>query len=119
MSLKRKRLSLKDKIDIIAESEKFSNSVRKLAEKFGIGRTKVNDILKNKSHFKKLFEENSNLQQKRKFAKTEGLAIDQIVYNWFCKAINRNITISGPLLKEKAVEAAQNLKLLSFKASMA
>nr|CAI5857987.1 unnamed protein product [Callosobruchus analis] len=104
-------------MQIITESEKFSTSARKLAEKFGVGRTQVNDILKNKSDLKKIFEENSNPEQKRKFPKTEGLAIDQVVYNWFCKSRNRNIPISGPLLKEKALEAAKNLKILNFKAS--
>nr|CAI5870029.1 unnamed protein product [Callosobruchus analis] len=104
-------------MQIITESEKFSTSARKLAEKFGVGRTQVNDILKNKSDLKEIFEENSNPEQKTKFPKTEGLAIDQVVYNWFCKSRNRNIPISGPLLKEKALEAAKNLKILNFKAS--
>nr|CAI5841347.1 unnamed protein product [Callosobruchus analis] len=104
-------------MQIITESEKFSTSARKLAEKFGVGRTQINDILKNKSDLKKIFEENSNPEQKRKFPKTEGLAIDQVVYNWFCKSRNRNIPISGPLLKEKALEAVKNLKILNFKAS--
>ena len=38
MSLKRKRSSLKDKIDIIEESDKYNLSLRKLAEKFGFGK---------------------------------------------------------------------------------
>lgn len=118
MSLKRKRLSLKEKLEIIAESEKYSTSARKLADKFGVGRTQVNDILKNKIELKKLFEEGgSNADQKRKFPKTEGLAIDQIVYDWFCKARNKNLPISGPLIKEKALEVSENLKISDFKAS--
>lgn len=53
MSLKRKRLSIKEKLNIVAESEKYNSSARKLAEKFGVGRTQVNDILKNKVELKK------------------------------------------------------------------
>lgn len=117
MSLKRKRLSLKEKLEIIAESEKYSTSARKLAEKFGVGRTQVNDILKSKIELKKLFEEGFNSEHKRKFPKTDGFAIDQIVYDWFCKARNKNIPISGPLIKGKALEVSENLKISDFKAS--
>lgn len=118
MSLKRKRLSLKEKFEIIAENEKFGISARKIAEKFGVGRTQVNDILKSKIELKKLYEEGGvNANQKRKFPKTDGLAIDQIVYEWFCKARNKNVPISGPLIKEKALEVSENLKICDFKAS--
>lgn len=118
MSLKRKRLSFKQKFEIIADSEKYGISARKIAEKFGVGRTQVNDILKSKIELKKLYEEGGvNADQKRKFPKTDGLAIDQMVYEWFCKARNKNIPISGPLLKEKALEVSENLKNCDFKAS--
>lgn len=117
MSLKRKRLSLKDKINIIAESEKYALSSRKLAEKYGVGKTQINDIMKNKNQFKKMFEEGVNLEQKRKFPKSEGLAVDQVVYSWFCKARNKAIPISGPLLKQKALETASSLKMENFAAS--
>nr|CAI5851291.1 unnamed protein product [Callosobruchus analis] len=106
-----------DVADYVTYDMLKSTSATKLAEKFGVGRTQVSDILKNKSDLKKIFEENSNPEQKRKFPKTEGLAIDQVVYNWFYKSRNRNIPISVPLLKEKALEAAKNLKILNFKAS--
>lgn len=116
-SVKRKRLSIQDKINVIAASEEHNLSVRKLAEKFSVGKTQVSDILKNKTEIKELFEKNGNLTQKRKFPKTDGLALDDAVFNWFCKVRNKNIPISGPLLKEKALEAAQSLNLTEFKAS--
>lgn len=117
MSAKRKCLSLKEKIDIITESEKTGLSARKLAEKLGIGKTQVTNIISNKCELKKLYEEGGSEKQKRKFPKTEGLAVDQVVFNWFCKARNKNFPISGPLIKQKALEAAQSLQLVNFKAS--
>ena len=114
---KRKRLSIRDKMNVIAASEQHNFSVRKLAGKFCVGKTQVSDILKNKSEIKKNFEKDGNMEQKRKFPKTAGLAIDDVVFNWFCKVRNKNIPISGPLLKEKALEAAQSLQLTDFKAS--
>ena len=56
-------------------------------------------------------------QHKRKFPKTDGLAIDDAVFNWFCKVRNKNIPISGPLLKKKALKASHSLKLTDLKAS--
>lgn len=64
--------------EIIAESAKFITSALKLAEKFGVGKTRVNDILKSKIELKNLFEEGwFNADQKRKFPKT-----DQMVSDW-------------------------------------
>lgn len=52
MTQKRKRLSLKDKINIIAKSDRYGLSSRKLAEKYGVRKTQINDIIKNKSDLK-------------------------------------------------------------------
>ena len=74
MSLKRKRLSLKDKIDVIAESEKYALSSRKLSVKFGVGKSQINDIIRNKTEIKRMFKEGVNLEQKREFPKSGGLS---------------------------------------------
>lgn len=114
-STKRKFLSLEEKISVIEASEKNNYSVRVLAEKFQIGKTQVSDILKKKTDLKKLYSENGNVQQKKRI-KTEGVAIDTIVYDWFCKVRSKNIPVSGPIIKQKALEAAKELNL-NFKAS--
>jgi hypothetical protein len=117
MAGKRKRLSVKEKIDIIDESEKSGLSTRKLAEKFKVGKTQVTMLLQNKEEIKKFYREGGNVEQKRKFPKTEGLAVDQIVFNWFCKARNKHLPISGPIIQAKALEVAESLGLNEFKAS--
>lgn len=117
MAEKRKRLSIKEKMDIINESEKSGISTRKLAEKFKVGKTQVTMLLQNKDEVRKLFQEGGNADQKRKFPKTEGHAVDQAVFNWFCKARNMNLPISGPIIQAKALEVAQCLGLSDFKAS--
>jgi len=49
------------------------------------------------------------LIEKRKFPKTDGVAVEQVLYKWFCMARNKNIPISGSLIKQKALETARNL----------
>lgn len=117
MAGKRKRLSILEKMDIIEESEKSGLSTRKLAEKFKVGKTQVTVLLQSKEEIKKFYQEGGNVQQRRKFPKTEGLTVDQVVFNWFNKARNLHIPISGPIIQAKALEVAQNIGLNEFKAS--
>lgn len=114
---KRKFLSVKEKIEIIEACEKSNLSVRRAAEKFKVGKTQVSAILKNKGEIRKTFNEGGNCDRKKKFPKTEGAALDQIVHNWFCQVRSKNIPVSGPLLQEKALEVSRELKIDDFKAS--
>lgn len=114
---KRKRLSIKEKMNIINESEKSLLSARKLAEKFNVGKTQVTTLLQNKEEVRKLFQEGGNTDRKRKFPNTGGLAVDRDVYNWFCQARKMNLSISGPIIQAKALEVAKCLGLNHFKAS--
>lgn len=116
-SVKRKFLSVQEKIEIIEFSEKYKLSVRETAEKFKVGKTQVGDILKNREEIRKSFAENGNCERKKKFPKTEGAALDQIVFDWFCRVRSNNIPVSGPILQEKALEVSRELKLDQFKAS--
>ena len=43
--------------------------------------------------------------------------MNNVVYDWFCVARNKNIRISGPLLQQKALEVSEESKLPNFKAS--
>lgn len=42
-------------------------------------------LLQNKADVGYWFLEGGNDEQKRKFPKAEGLAIDQVGFKWFCK----------------------------------
>jgi transposase-like protein len=114
---KRKSLSLKTKIELIEFAASQKISIRQLAEKFKVGKTQVSVVLKQKNELKKLWEQNGNLERKRNFYKTEGLRIDTVLFKWFTKARAKNIPISGPILKEKALEIAKELDCATFKAS--
>lgn len=46
--------------------------------------------------------------QKPSFLKTDELKIDRLTYAWFTKARNKNIPLSGPVLRIKAKEIADS-----------
>ncbi|XP_060839515.1 tigger transposable element-derived protein 4 isoform X1 [Rhopalosiphum padi] len=114
---KRKRLTLAQKIEIIKFVEAENVGVRAVAEKFSIGKTQVSDILKNKLYLSQTFVEQGNDKSKRKFPKSDGEIIDTVIYQWYLHARVNNLPISGPVLKEKALELASEVGLNDFKAS--
>lgn len=118
MSQKRKRLTLDDKVNVIRVHEKEKLSTRELATKFDVGKTQVADIIKNKEEILKSWTENSSSTSKRVFPKTDGLAVDSLTYEWFCRARANKIPLSGPLIREKALEIAKEVGASDdFKAS--
>lgn len=116
-SVKRKRLTLAQKIEIIKFVETENVGVRAVAEKFNIGKTQVSDILKNKVSLSKTYMEQGSEKSKRKFPKSNGEIIDIVMFQWYLHACVNNLPISGPLLKDKALELASKVGLNDFKAS--
>lgn len=95
MSEKRRVLSLKEKIEILEIYNKEKLSVRVLANRFKIGKTQAAGIIKNKDELLKKFHSNVNSSVKRSFLKPVGLQIDEICYDWFTRARNKGIPLSG------------------------
>ncbi|XP_025196277.1 tigger transposable element-derived protein 4-like [Melanaphis sacchari] len=110
----RKTLNLKQKVDIIHFKDSSEGwSIRKLAEKFGIGKTQVAEILKNKENILRRYKENS-----RRFQRNgPGELIDKIVLEWFNHVRNKNVPLSGPIIQAKALEVAREIECDDFKAS--
>ncbi|GBM41458.1 hypothetical protein AVEN_130927-1 [Araneus ventricosus] len=118
MASKRKRLTLKENIDVPEVSGKEKLSVRCLAERFKVGKTQISELLKDKDEIRKMWMVNSNENSKNlKFRKTETSEIDEVVIKWFRSARTKNIPINGVLLQEKAREVGRTLGLDTFKAS--
>lgn len=116
---KRKRLTLAQKIEIIkfVEISEENIGVRVVAEKFNIGKTQVSDILKSKVYLLQTFVGQGSEKSKRKFPNSNGEIIDTVIFQWYLHARVNNLKISGPLLKEKALELASEVGLNDFKAS--
>ncbi|GBL85459.1 hypothetical protein AVEN_34637-1 [Araneus ventricosus] len=118
MTSKRKRLNLKEKIDVLEVTEKEKLSVRSLAKRFHVGKTQISELLKDKEGIRKMWLLNSNENLKNlKFRNTETSEIDKVLVKWFRSARAKNIPVSGVLLQEKTREVGESLVLETFKAS--
>jgi hypothetical protein len=107
-SAKRKRvvLTIADKVKIIQMLDDFvSYSV--ITKKFGIGKSTVGDIKKNREKILQFQRETIEMGMSRK-AKSMKLSVDkkldQALYVWFRQKRMEGVPVSGPILCEKAVE---------------
>lgn len=109
---------MKEKIEVLEVAEREKLSVRCLAERFHVGKTQINELLKDGEAIRKVWALNSNENVKNvKFRKTTASEVDEVVLKWFRSARAKNIPVSGVLLQEKAREVGERLGLENFKAS--
>lgn len=117
MPPKKQMLTLEEKVNIIKLYEREKLSVRNLAGKFNIGKTQAGQIVKDREEILKKYHSHSNPKQKRSFSKSAGLRIDTACYEWFIRARNKSIPLSGPIIRSKAKEIAESLGNETFTAS--
>ena len=83
-----------------------------IAEKFGIGKSTVGDIKKNREKFLKFKSEMVAMGMKKK-AKVMRLTydkqLDQVVYIWFKQKRMQSVPVTGPLLCTKALEISKTM----------
>lgn len=114
----RVELTLKQKYDLIVESEKVPKPTQKdLSLKFGIGKTTVSDILKKRWNTKITLKNNATLDRKQHISGSKFGDLNHLVYKWFKQARSKHIPLSGPIIQEKAMCFAQELNIDDFKAS--
>ncbi|KAG8237777.1 hypothetical protein J437_LFUL017093 [Ladona fulva] len=105
MAAKRKWLSLEEKIQVLEKFVKFNMSQRNLAEQFGVGKTQILTILKDRELISKMWQENTCSPSAKKKLKAEAIEIDATVFEWFFAARQRILRIdsSNELLEAKKV----------------
>ena len=85
--------------------------VYKIAEEYG--KMQIENLRKKNSEFKTTLP--SEIKCCRYLIGNE--EINNLIYRWFKDAVSRWIIISSPLLQETAIDFAQSLNNLEFKAS--
>ena len=102
---KRNDLSLQQKVSVIKASEKVPKpSIRKLAEELNCGKTQISTILQNKHEILDMYETNAsgNIYHTRKRIRNSKFGeMNDLLYQWYRKAVSRNIYPNGPLFKRK------------------
>ena len=118
---KRNDLTLKQKYELIKESEKNPTlTTTELAGIYACGKTQVYQILKDEAAIIEHYEANvtgnlrRSLKESRKSPYTE---INDLLYQWFLVAVCKNIYPDGPTLCAQALEIAKRLQAGDFKAS--
>ena len=113
----RKSYSLAEKVKILNKIEKFKPrpTVKQMSEILNIPRSTIASLLKNENH---LLEETKSISLSIKKKRNGKIPeIERALRMWFEIVVKRGISISGPLLKEKADNFARELNHLDFKAT--
>ena len=108
-------LTLKEKLDVIKDKEQGISS-RKLAVKYEVGKTQIQQIWKRKAEILEL-QHKASPETKRLKTTQQYEDINKLTYEWYLDALRRRVEISGPMLKEIALDFAKQLKQSSFTAS--
>ncbi|CAC5403927.1 unnamed protein product [Mytilus coruscus] len=114
----RKELSIENKMNLIKDYGSVPKiSQKDLSLKYGIGKATVCNILKRKDTYRAQYEENIESKRKRHASLSKFSDLNELLFRWFKDAREMKLPLSGPILQEKAMEFAQELNLLEFKAS--
>ena len=91
---RRKELSLAEKVNVINEYEQTGKSQRLLAEKFGVGKTQIQQTIKRKAEYMTAFEDNTASSRKRLCTRLSSDELEATVWSWFKTARSKTIPVS-------------------------
>lgn len=111
-----KTLTFAEKFAVIREVEKGLKSKSEIAKEFGIPPNTLSTYLKNKDKILNSVTKPGDKDRKRARG-PENPDVDECVLKWFKQARDKNIPLSGLLVRAKAEEFASNLEKSDFKAS--
>ncbi|XP_035826443.1 uncharacterized protein LOC118477905 [Aplysia californica] len=113
---KKETLTLQERMQVIKLGDE-GNSTRAIAERFKVGKTQIQGILKRKTELTAEFEASAPLAKRRYVKATSNKPINDRLDEWYLDATRRGINITGPMLKEKALEFASHFGITTFSAS--
>ena len=115
---KRKCLDISEKVKVLEFAKKNPNlGSRKLADHFGIGKTQIQAILKNKEAIMDAYASNETPNHAKRKRSSKYSDVNQAVWDWYIMCRNSNIPVSGSMLQEEATLIAEKLQTIDFVAS--
>jgi hypothetical protein len=111
--MSRKSFSIKEKNELIKECDRSALNQKDFAASKNISASTLRTILKKRSEFVSTREGTG--RKKIRSAKYEEL--ETILKNWFIQARRSHVSISGPILQERARQVANSLGIADFTAS--
>jgi hypothetical protein len=111
----RRKITIAKKYEII---DAIENGLRPVdaCKKFELPQSTIGTILKKKEEIKKAFHGNLKTTSERIVA-PQYPQLEQRLFEWFLQARHQHVSISGPILLEKALVLAPKLGCRDFKAS--
>lgn len=108
--IKRKALSVSDKMDILRkfDSEGHGNKTV-FAKSVNISESTLRTLLKNRDTIEKSALAGGSKRMKVKAGKYEEM--EKILFDWYAQARASNIPVNGPIMKEKALQIAKTLNM--------
>ena len=111
---KRTALPIKQKFDIIQDLSEAGATQSNISLKYGVPRSSVTKIWKNKDEIIHLFHDEDKLNLKRARS-ANYIDVDQALFEWFKQKVPQGARISRPILIEKAKQlAAADGEILIF-----
>ena len=95
-------LTLSDKIKLISEVDKGLKKKKDIAADFGIPQSTLSTIIKNREEIMKNTE-NGVQNDRKRFKVCTYDDIDEAILEWIKIIRDENVSISGPLIREKAL----------------
>ncbi|XP_044158972.1 zinc finger protein 282-like isoform X2 [Bufo gargarizans] len=113
---KRTGLKLKDKILVLCAYEN-NESVGSIAAQFGVSRAQVVQIIKRREELLDALQNNVSGDRIRRRRRTTNDQLNSAVWEWLLSIRDTDVTLSGRIIREKALQIARDMGIQDFKAS--
>ncbi|KAG8430073.1 hypothetical protein GDO86_018525 [Hymenochirus boettgeri] len=113
---KRNGLKLRDKILVLCGYEN-KESVGSLAAQFGVSKSQIGQIIKRREELISALQNNVSGDRVRRQRRTTNDQLNSCVWEWLLSTQGSNVTFSGRVIRQKALQIASELGIRDFKAS--
>lgn len=115
---KRKCMSLQQRVELINYAKDHpKEGYRKIADKFGIGRTQAHKILKERKEILASYESQLQSNNQKRVRCGKYSVVNEALRDWYVICRNSNIPVSGTMLQEEALMIAEKMGISGFAAS--